>query len=315
MFRYPFFSKSLLLNLFDKVTKKILNPLIVKEETNSLLLAKILIENQKKNQNNNHLSYSEFKVFSQFGEDGIIQYLINNIPIKNKIFIEFGVENYTESNTRFLLMNNNWSGLVMDGSQENINFIKNDRSIYWKYDIKAICSFITRENINKIFSENNIEGDIGLLSIDIDGNDYWVWKAINIINPRIVICEYNSLFGMNKSITIPYNAAFNRTNSHYSNLYWGASLKALYNLAQDKGYDFVGCNSAGNNAFFVRKDLSSPFRVLTVSEGYVLSKFRESRDEKGNLTYLSGRKRIEMIENLEVYDLDNDRLCMLRELL
>src|SRR5215217_8673163 len=87
----------------------------------------------------------EFQVFSQRGEDGIIQYIINQLDIPNKIFIEFGVENYTESNTRFLLINNNWSGLVIDGSAENIRFIKED-FIYWKYDITAYHSFITKDN-------------------------------------------------------------------------------------------------------------------------------------------------------------------------
>src|SRR5438093_10377535 len=78
----------------------------------------------------NKLSDVEFQVYSQFGDDGVIQWLIHQIEIPCKTFIEFGVENYTESNTRFLLVNNNWQGLVIDGSQENINFIKNDRIYY-----------------------------------------------------------------------------------------------------------------------------------------------------------------------------------------
>ena len=136
-----------------------------------ILLGKILIENIRNKKNIDKLSEVEYKVFSQFGEDGIIQYLINSIPIENKIFIEFGVENYKESNTRFLLINNNWKGLLIDSDEKSINSIKND-DIYWKHDIKAVCEFITKENINSIFSSNGFEGDIGLLSIDINGNDY-----------------------------------------------------------------------------------------------------------------------------------------------
>ena len=119
-------------------------------ETQKLLVlnGKLLSElNSRKNIST--LDEVEFQVFSQRGEDGVIQYLINQIDIPNKIFVEFGVETYTESNTRFLLINNNWSGLIIDGSKDNINFIKSDY-IYWKYDITAVESFITRNNINKI---------------------------------------------------------------------------------------------------------------------------------------------------------------------
>src|SRR4051794_40305958 len=80
------------------------------------------------------LSDAEFSVFSQFGDDGIVQYLIHHLKIQPQTFIEFGVENYTESNTRFLLINNQWRGLVIDGSKENVDYIKND-TIYWKYKL------------------------------------------------------------------------------------------------------------------------------------------------------------------------------------
>ncbi|MFM6343717.1 MAG: hypothetical protein ACKPFK_01030, partial [Dolichospermum sp.] len=106
----------------------------------------------------------EFRAFSQWGEDGIIQFLIRNVPINRKIFVEFGVQNYTESNTRFLLINNNWSGLVIDGGSEEIYYIKND-PIYWQYNLKAVNSFITKDNINQIISDNGIQGEIGLLSV------------------------------------------------------------------------------------------------------------------------------------------------------
>src|ERR1700753_4111261 len=120
------------------------------------------------------LEEAEFQVFSQRGEDGILQYIISKIPIPNRIFIEFGVEDYTESNTRFLLMNNNWSGLVIDGGKDNIKFIKSD-FIYWKYDITAVHSFITKDNIDALISGYTDCRDIGLLSVDVDGNDYWIW--------------------------------------------------------------------------------------------------------------------------------------------
>ena len=247
---------------------------------------------------------NEFQVFSQWGEDGIIQFLIRHIKIHQKIFVEFGVENYTEANTRFLLINNNWTGLVIDGSFKNINYIKRD-PIYWQHNLKAVQAFIDKDNINRILDESGIEGEIGILSIDIDGNDYWVWEAIDVVNPAIVIVEYNAVFGKDKAVTIPYNPSFVRSKAHYSMLYAGASLKALYNLGKAKGYSFLGCNSAGNNAFFVRQDLKpSCINELTVEEGYVASQFRESRDRQGNLSYLSWDEAQQILYSLPLLYLD-----------
>ena len=254
-----------------------------------------------------NLSDAEFQVSSQWGEDGIIQHLIRMVPIQQPIFVEFGVQNYTESNTRFLLCNNQWAGLVMDGSPEHIQYIKSD-PIYWKYNLKAECAFIDRENINDLIRRNGISGDIGILSVDIDGNDYWVWQAIDCISPRIVICEYNSVFGASAKVTVPYDRTFQRTRSHYSNLYWGASIAALDSLAKGKGYILVGSNSAGNNVFFVRRDLTGALRQLSAAAAYVRSHFRESRDEQGNLTYISHEEGLRLIADMQVFDLDSNSL-------
>ncbi|HEX3386574.1 MAG TPA: hypothetical protein VHS53_15345, partial [Mucilaginibacter sp.] len=181
----------------------------------------------------------EFKVFSQWGDDGIIQYLVNRIAIPNKTFIEFGTENYRESNTRFLLVNNNWTGLIMDGSESNAAEIRNSE-LFWKYDLNVVTAFITRENINDLIRSAGFSKDVGILSIDIDGNDYWVWEAIYCVDPIIVIIEYNSVFGPGNPWTIPYKPDFNRTDAHYSNLYFGASLRSLCDLAEKKGYFFAG---------------------------------------------------------------------------
>ena len=175
-----------------------------KEDINDLkkLTANILIRDYRIDDSYSSIQDTEFKVFSQWGEDGIIQYLINKIPIKNKIFIEFGVDTYVEANTRFLLENDNWSGLVLDGSLKNIEYIKRS-DLYWKYDLIAKNIFINKENIDNVLKEyidsNNFSKDIGLLSIDIDGNDYYVWEAIKCISPVIVICEYNWIFGNKKN--------------------------------------------------------------------------------------------------------------------
>lgn len=251
---------------------------------------------------------AEFRVFSQWGEDGIIQYILNKVPIVNRAFVEFGVQDYRESNTRFLLENDNWSGLVMDAGKSHISYLASS-GLDWRYDIQAKSAFVTRENINQLIAETGFRDDVGLLSIDIDGNDYWVFEAIEVISPRIAIVEYNSVFGADRAVTIPYDPNFRRHASHYSGLYWGASLAALCSVATKKGYDFVGSNSAGNNAFFVRKDVNAELPALTSKEGYVRSLFRESRDTVGRLTFLRAHEdRLAVIRDMPVYDVDHDRV-------
>ncbi|GAA0537841.1 MULTISPECIES: hypothetical protein [Rheinheimera] len=253
------------------------------------------------------LQDAEFRVFSQFGDDGIIQYLVDTLKIENKRFIEFGVENYNESNTRFLLENNNWQGLVIDGSEKNVQYIKNTTN-YWRHDLSAVCEFVTAENINAIIENSGFNGDIGLLHIDIDGNDYWLWKAITVVRPIIVIVEYNSLFGAKRSITVPYEPDFVRYKKHYSGLYAGASLRALCQLADEKGYRFVGCNSAGNNAYFVLAEQAVALKALTCEQGYVLAKFKEHRDEQGQLTFTRGSEAIESLRGMPVFNTRNHQL-------
>jgi hypothetical protein len=261
------------------------------------------IENRQlmNTRNDSILDYA-FTVFSQWGEDGIIQFLIRNTSISRKIFVEFGVENYRESNTRYLLVNNTWSGLVIDSNEKYIRYIKED-PIYWKYNLKAVCEFVHRENINKILTGNGINGDIGLLSIDVDGNDYWIWDAIDTVTPAIVVIEYNHRFGPERAVTIPYDRNFIRERAHHSNIYYGASLPALCLLGNRKGYAFDWCNTGGNNAFFVRRDARPDFiKEVAAEEGFVAGQFRESRDENGQLLYLSPKEEQEILSSLPLVE-------------
>ncbi len=170
----------------------------------------------------------EFRVFSQFGEDGIIDWLIekSNVPPPLQSFVEFGVEEYGEANTRFLLENRNWRGLVMDGNPTLVQRLRED-SISWKHDLTAKSAFITRENINDLVAQAGFSGEIGLLCIDIDGNDYWVWESLTAVNPVICVCEYNAVFGNLHAISIPYDGDFMRSRAHFSHLYFGASIPAF----------------------------------------------------------------------------------------
>jgi hypothetical protein len=299
-------------DLFRSVIKKTVSQEVKKESEKSLMaLGALLCNQQRINQSQyKKLSDFEFKIFSQWGEDGIIQYLVNNVEIRNETFIEFGVENYEEANTKFLLMRNNWSGFVIDSSEKNVESIKNSE-LCWRHDLKYKMAFITAENINELIKEQNISGEIGILSIDIDGNDYWIWGKIAVVDPVIVIVEYNSVFGKDAAVTTPYDPKFERHKQHYSGLYWGASLGAFIHLAEKKGYGFVGSNSAGNNAFFVRKDRLGNIKTMTVSEGYVESKFRDSRNKDGELDFASGKDRYEKIRGLKVFDVVQNAMISL----
>lgn len=267
-----------------------------------------ILSNLNESKKSKRLLDYEFKVFSQWGEDGIIQFLTKAIAIKNKTFIEFGVEDFFESNCRFLLMKDNWSGFVIDGSTVNIERLKKS-PFYWKYNLNAIDAFITKENINELLAKSGFEEDLGILSIDLDGNDYFIFEAMHFFKPRILICEFNSVFGPTKKISIPYDPAFYRTQKHYSNLYWGSSLSAMTHLANQKGYSLVGTNQASNNAFYVRNDLlNNNVEVLSADQAYRPSLFRESRDEQGNLTYITAEKRLDVIKGLPVFDVEKNTI-------
>ena len=250
------------------------------------------------------LHEAEFRVFSQFGEDGLLQYLLGKVQVANKTFIEFGVESYRESNTRFLLVNDNWRGLILDCDDAHEQFLRQSDMI-WRHDIRAVKAFITKDNVNTLFRAAGMTGDVGLLCVDIDGNDYWVLDAIDCVSPRILVAEYNSLYGPTRAVTIPYQSDFNRTQAHYSGLYWGASLAAIHKAAQTKNLALVACTSAGNNAFFVRRDLLGSLKECTPAEAYVEARYRESRDREGRLTLIGDRaEKLRTISDCPLVDLD-----------
>lgn len=306
--------KKIIKSLSSKI-KKIIGIDKSYNEIQKLALGKLLLKRNKLKKIEK-IEDIEFKIFSQFGDDGIIQFLIDKLEIDYEYqnFIEFGVEDYSEANTKFLLLNNNWSGLILDSSNESIENIKKN-NFFWKFELEAIKSFITKENINSIIANSNInKKKIGILSIDIDGNDYWVWKEINVIDPLIVIVEYNSTFGFEKKISIPYKQDFERSKAHHSNLYWGASIEALKFLAKQKGYKFLTTNSAGNNAYFIKENIFDKMK-LDLKKNTYQSKFRESRDESGKKTFINYNQRLSIIGHLEVEDVETNKLYKISELL
>lgn len=259
------------------------------------------------------LGDAEFRVFSQWGEDGIIEWLISHVAAPNERFVEFGVESFEEANCRFLMQNRNWRGLVLDSSADHMARLRSSVGI-WRYDLTAVTAFITAENINGLISGAGFAGPLGILSIDVDGNDYWIWKAIDCVAPAIVICEYNSLLGDTKPLTIPYDPEFERFKAHSSGLFFGASIVALQQLARTKGYSFVGTNTNGNNAFFVRDDLAATVISLLAERKARPTRHRGNRDEEGRLAYVAGPARFQLIKDCSVFDLESGRSVRLSDI-
>jgi len=246
----------------------------------------------------------EFRVTSQWGEDGIIEWLCHKLPGIDRSFVEFGVESYAEANTRFLLQNRGWRGLVIDGDGEAMSRLRHEQ-IHWMHDLVAVGAFVTADNIDGLIRDSGFAGELGILSIDIDGNDYWVLKSIQSVQPAILICEFNGVLGDRHAITVPYDPRFVRLAAHHSGQYFGASIRALIDLAADRGYRFVGTNSNGVNAFFVRNDLAAPVLQSIATIRSWPPRHRDSRAADGSLTYTRGISKAELIRDLPVVDLQS----------
>jgi len=244
------------------------------------------------------INLHEKTIYSQNGEDGIIEYIFSRIGTTNKFSVEFGVENGFECNTVYLLEKKGWKGLMMDsgieqkikwkniikkiwsnkklGFTENIKrdikFLKKvtsrpKRFVNFQLDVKI--EKVTAENIQNLFQKYNVPKDFDLLSIDIDFNDYWIWKAIVDFFPRVVVIEYNSSISSAESRVVSYNpdAVWDGTN------YFGSSLLALKNLGLKKGYTLVGCNNIGVNAFFCKSELVDGIKIKDIQDLYRSPKY------------------------------------------
>jgi hypothetical protein len=192
-----------------------------------------------------------YKVYSQSDEDGMIAEIFTRIGAESQTFFEFGVGDGLANNTLNLLVAG-WKGFWIDGSAEFMAKIKDQHQWYLeKGQLQLLNAFITKDSINKLITQMGIPHSVDLLSIDIDGNDYWIWQAIEAISPRVIIVEYNATLRPPVSVVMEYHDH----NQWNGTSYFGASLKAFEKLGHTKGYSLVGCNFTGVNAFFVRNDL------------------------------------------------------------
>lgn len=216
------------------------------------------------------LSDSGLRVFSQFEEDGFLLYLAAVLELEPKVFVDIGSSNGINSNCANLALNLGWHGLFIDGNE---GAISHGREFYAEHPDTSLYppvfkhAFITAENINEIVSEAGFSGNIGVCSIDIDGNDCWVWKALDVVSPAVVIIETHIEFGM-QNIAVPYDRDYHYPPNKHPE-YFGASAVAMLSLATKKGYRLVGANRFGFNLVFVRNDIF-PDRVPAIPLEFVL---------------------------------------------
>ena len=255
-----------------------------------------------------NLSDVDYKVFSQTGEDGMIDYLLYSLNIKIPKFVEIGVGDYSESNTRYIFEKNCCKGLIVD---KNRNLKKKVSKVVklWKGDLTIIETIVTSQNILNILNSNNFDNNLDVFSLDVDGIDYWLLEALPEKLSKIIIVGYNSIFGPNLEVTVPNLENFDRKKYHYSYLCYGASLRAIIKLMKKKKYVFVGTNIACLNAFFVLEREVEKLNLILPDKNdltkYTRSFIRESRSTEEKLNYLSGKQKLKEIENCEVIDLSD----------
>jgi len=203
-----------------------------------------------------------FKANSQTDEDGILLFIFSILGITNKKCVEICAGDGMECNTANLIINHGWSGLLFDGNPELVRkgnaFYQNNKATFADPPT-FVCSWIKRDTINDLIEKNGFKGEIDLLSLDLDGVDYWIWEALEIVTPRVVVMEYQDIIGPEKSLTVPYADDFDFTKYPTTQgmpNFCGASLPAFVKLARRKGYRLVGCNRSGYNAFFIRKGIA-----------------------------------------------------------
>ena len=281
-----------------------------------------VLENKKIYNEVKDIQEIELKIFSQNGEDGIIDYLLNKLKLipKSTNFVEIGVGDYRESNTRFIYNRFHPKGVIVDCIDNMDRKVKPHVNL-WKGDLRICNSQVTAENINNIL-DKYCDFEIDIFSLDIDSIDYWIIKNLKKNISKIFIAEFNPVFGSDLNITVPNIQGFDRTKYHYSNLCYGMSLKALIQIMNQKDYYFIGTNLQKMNAFFIsnefkKEDFFENIEIDSDLKNYTNSNIRDSRDKNYKLSFLSGLNKIEAIKDCKVVNLDsnNNDLVKLRNLL
>jgi len=244
------------------------------------------------------LTAARFRLRSQNGEDGITLRLVREAGAPLGLFVELGSGD-NGGNTGFLAEELGWRGLMVDGAAEKLSILGGTVS---PERVAVVQAWITADSVNDLVSSNGFTGDIDVLSIDVDGNDYWLWKNLVAVSPRLVIIEYNSMFGAERAVVVPYDPEFRRrTIEGAKGTYYGASLRAQTLLAESRGYRLVAVEARGANAYFMRNDIAEHIPAVDPrAEFRLLDKYAALRSTGFDMWHFLEKQRLPLI------DLDRD---------
>lgn len=304
-----------ILKLINKIKKFFFGKYLEKK---LLMVGHSHILNMRNNYKNiKKINDLDYKIFSQFGEDGIIDYLIKSLEITSPKFVEIGVGDYSECNTRYLFETAQPKGLIIDCIDNFKDRVSKNISL-WKGDLRICNEKINSKNINQILEKEGFNSEVDIFSLDIDGVDYWILEKLPKNFSKIIIVEYNSIFGPNFEVSVPDTIDFDRSNYHYSNLCFGASLKAMISLLEKKGYVFLGSTKSKVNAFFILKTeidkISLDIPDTNELDFYTNSNITESRNIDGQLNYLTGKNKLYEISECDLVDLNDNNLKKIKEI-
>jgi hypothetical protein len=199
-----------------------------------------------------------FRKYSQFEEDGILLYIFSLVAPINRTCVEICAGSGRECMAANLIINHGWRACLFDGNEHNVNagrefYTKNkdtflDPPVYTQ-------AWVTAENVNALIERAGMKGAIDLLSLDVDGIDYWLWKAISVVQPTVVVCETHNMIPADEALTVPYDANFACISEDFR----GASLAAMCKLSREKGYRLIGAHRFGFNAFFMKDGIGEEF--------------------------------------------------------
>jgi hypothetical protein len=236
------------------------------------------------------LTTQRFRLASQNQEDGITIALLKEAGSVTRTFVEIG-SGLSGGNSAALAREWGWTGLMVDGAGST-----RMEQVGRRFPgVTAVHSWVTRDNVNDLIASHGFSGEVDLFSLDLDGVDYWIWEAITVCSPRVVILEYNSMFGPTRSVTVPYDEGFDRQRHHA--MYYGASLAAWAKLAARKGYRLVAVEPAGINAFFLRGDLAPHIPACDPRSAYrVLEKHDVLMASGEDVFAYAQRERLSLVE-------------------